>query len=169
MRIMGIDFGERRVGVAVSDPTGTLASPLPTLKRRAGKRPPLGALAALVEEYEIEGLVIVLPLTPRGDDSPWTRAVREFGEALALRTGLPLHFVDERFTSARAERAVRGIGLPRGKREEKERIDAAAAVLILQSWLDRRRSEEEEMEPEPREPGPDGRVESGRGIGEVEG
>jgi putative Holliday junction resolvase len=59
------------------------------------------------------------------------------GEKLAERTGLPLHLVDERFTSARAERAVRGVGLPKGKREQKERVDAAAAVLILQAWLDR--------------------------------
>jgi len=139
MRILGIDFGERRVGVAVSDPTGTLASPLPTLKRRAGKRPPLSALAALVEEYEVVALVLGLPLTPQGEDSECTRAVREVGEALARRTGLPLYFVDERFTSVQAERAVRGVGLPKGKREQKERIDAAAAVLILQSWLNRRK------------------------------
>ena len=149
MRILGIDFGERRVGVAVSDPTGTLASPLPTLKRRAGKRPPLGALAALVEEYEVGALVMGLPLTPRGEESEWTRAVREVGEALARRTGLPVHFVDERFTSVRAERAVRGIGLPKKKREEKERVDAAAAVLILQAWLDRQPKGEEEPIPDP--------------------
>ena len=64
--------------------------------------------------------------------------MREVGEALAKRTGLPVHFVDERFTSVIAERAVRSIGLPRGKREQKERIDAAAAILILQAWLDGR-------------------------------
>lgn len=142
MRILGIDFGERRVGVAVSDPTGTLASPLPTLKRRAGKRPPLAAIEALVEEYEVAALVMGLPLTPRGEDSEWTRTVREVGEALARRTGLPVHFVDERYTSVQAERAVRGVGLPKGKREQKERIDAAAAVLILQSWLNRREKSE---------------------------
>jgi putative Holliday junction resolvase len=153
MRIMGIDFGERRVGVAVSDPTETLASPLPTLKRRAGKRPPLTALEALVEEQEVGALVVGLPLTLDGSESAWTRTVRAFGEALARRTGLPLHFVDERFTSVRAERAVRGIGLPKGKREEKDRIDAAAAVLILQSWLDRRKKGGEVREPEVGDPG----------------
>ena len=136
MRVLGIDFGERRVGVAVSDPTRTLASPLPTLKRRAGKRPPLAALAALALEYEVGALVMGLPLTPGGDESEWTREVREVGEALARRTGLPVHFQDERFTSVQAERAIRSIGLPKGKREQKERIDAAAAILILQRWLD---------------------------------
>jgi len=136
MRILGIDFGERRVGVAVSDPTGTLASPLPTLKRRAGKRPPFAALEALAAEHGVGALVVGLPLTPGGEESDWTRTVREVGETLARRTGLPVHFVDERFTSVRAQRAVRSIGLPRSKREEKGRVDAAAAVLILQSWLD---------------------------------
>jgi len=136
MRALGIDFGERRIGLALSDPTGTIASPLPTLKRRAGKRPPLAAIEAMVRENDVEALVLGLPLTLKGDDSDWTRTVREVGEALAKRTGLPVHLVDERFTSVIAERAVRSIGLPRGKREQKERIDAAAAVLILQAWLD---------------------------------
>lgn len=138
MRVLGIDFGERRIGVAVSDPTGTLASPLPTLKRRAGKRPPFAALEAIVQEYGVEALVMGLPLTPAGEESEWTRVVRESGDTLARRTGLPIHYIDERFTSVQAERAVRGIGLPKRKREEKERVDAAAAVLILQAWLDRR-------------------------------
>ena len=138
MRALGIDFGERRIGLALSDPTGTIASPLPTLKRRAGKRPPLAAIEAMVRENDVEALVLGLPLTLKGDDSDWTRTVREVGEALAKRTGLPVHLVDERFTSVIAERAVRSIGLPRGKREQKERIDAAAAVLILQAWLNGR-------------------------------
>jgi len=141
MRVLGIDFGERRVGVAVSDPTGTLASPLPTLKRRAGKRPPLAALAALAQEYEVGALVMGLPLTPSGDESEWTKEVREVGEALARRTGLPIHFMDERFTSVQAERAIRSLGLPKHKREQKERVDAAAAILILQLWLDRQGGE----------------------------
>jgi putative Holliday junction resolvase len=137
MRVLGIDFGERRVGVALSDPTGTIASPLPTLKRRTGKRPPLAALEALVQEYGVEALVMGLPLTPSGEESEWTMAVREVGNALAKRTGLPVHFMDERFTSVQAERAIRSLGLPKKKREQKERVDAAAAALILQLWLDR--------------------------------
>jgi len=136
MRVLGIDFGERRIGLALSDPTGTLASPLPTLKRRAGKRPPLATLVGIVQDNQVEALVLGLPLTLRGEESDWTRTVREFGQALSERTGLAAHFIDERFTSVRAERAVRSLGLPKSKREQKERVDAAAAILILQSWLD---------------------------------
>jgi len=164
MRVLGIDFGERRVGVAVSDPTGTLASPLPTLKRRAGKRPPLAALEAIVREYEVGALVMGLPLTPAGEESEWTRTVREVGDALASRTGLNIHYVDERFTSVRAERAVRkGIGLPKKKREEKGRVDAAAAVLILQGWLDRQTGPWGEGTPPPSDTDSDTGEEQGQG------
>jgi putative Holliday junction resolvase len=139
-RILGIDYGERRVGLALSDPTATIASPLPTLKRRKGKRPPVAPVARLVEEHEVEEIVVGLPLTLEGEDSDWTREVRRFGEALGERVGLPVAFQDERMTSVRAERAVRSLGLSKEKREEKERIDAAAAVLILQAYLDSRGS-----------------------------
>ena len=142
MRVLGIDFGERRIGLALSDPTGTLASPLPTLKRRAGKRPPLTTLIELIQENKVEALVLGLPLTLRGEESDWTRLIRDVGDALHARTGLPVYYMDERFTSVRAEKAVRGIGLPKKKREEKGRVDAAAAILILQSWLDKRSRQE---------------------------
>ena len=136
MRVLGIDYGQKRIGLALSDPTGTLASPLPTLKRRAGKRPPLKALTDLIREHEVGEIVMGLPLTLDGEDSEWTREVREVADALAERSGVPVHLVDERFTSQRAERAIRAIGLPREKRQQKERVDAAAAILILQGWLD---------------------------------
>ncbi len=137
-RSLGIDYGERRVGIAVSDPTGTIATPLSTVKRRRGKRPPVAKIARLAEEYDVGELVLGLPLTLEGTDSEWTREVRDFGSKLAERCGLPLALVDERMTSVRAERAVRhGMGLKRSEREEKERVDAAAAVLILQTHLDR--------------------------------
>ncbi|TVP58722.1 MAG: Holliday junction resolvase RuvX [Gemmatimonadales bacterium] len=138
MRVMGVDYGEVRVGLAMSDETRTLASPLPTLRRRRGKRAPLKALQELGEEHGVSAVVFGLPLELSGEESDWTREVRSVGEALAARLEVPVHFVDERMTSVRAERAVRSIGLPKGKREEKERIDAAAAVLILQGWLDHR-------------------------------
>lgn len=139
-RILGVDYGERRVGLAVSDPTGTIASPLPTLTRRKGKRPPVAPIARLAEEHEASAIVVGLPLTPEGEESDWTREVRAFGDALGERTGLPIAYQDERMTSVRAERAVRSLGLSRQQREEKERIDAAAAVLILQAYLDSRSS-----------------------------
>ena len=138
MRALGIDFGKRRTGVAVSDPTGVIAQPLPTLKRRTGKRMPLGALKKLAESYSAQMIVVGLPLAPSGDDTDWTRTVRKAAERLSERSGIPVELVDERYTSARAERTVRSLGLPKRKREEKHRVDAAAAVLILQSWLDAR-------------------------------
>lgn len=139
MRVLAIDFGERRVGLAVSDPTGTLASPLPTLKRRAGKRPPLKALEAVAAEWGVEAIVMGLPLDLSGSETEWSMQVRDVADELGRRLGLPVHFVDERMTSVRAERAVRSLGLPKHKREEKGRVDQAAAILILQFWLDRER------------------------------
>lgn len=137
---MGLDVGERRIGIALSDPTGSLASPLPTLTRRRGKRAPIQQLADLAAAHGVTALVVGLPLNLAGEETDWTREVRSVGRALAQRTGLPVDFVDERMTSVRAERQIRGSGLPRGERERKDRIDAAAATLILQAWLDRRRA-----------------------------
>lgn len=136
-RVLGIDYGERRVGLAISDPSGTIAQPLPVLLRRAGKRAPVQALADLAAQHEVEHVVIGLPLTLAGDDSEWTHEVRAFGEKLAGRAGVGVTFADERMTSVAAERAVRALGLNRRERERKERVDAAAAVLILQAFLDR--------------------------------
>ncbi|HEU4558047.1 MAG TPA: Holliday junction resolvase RuvX [Longimicrobium sp.] len=137
-RTMALDYGERRIGVAVSDPLRMIASPLATLQRRAGKRPPWAEITKLVEEQEVDEAVVGLPLDLSGDETEWTREVREFGEDLARRTGLPVNYVDERMTSVAAERAVRGMGLKRSEREQKERIDAAAAALILAAWLRQR-------------------------------
>lgn len=136
MRILGIDFGERRIGLALSDPTGTIASPLPTMARRAGKRPPIKALAEIAAENDVEAIVMGLPLNLAGDETEWCAEIRRVGALLEDRTGLSVRYVDERMTSVQAERAVRSLGLPKKERERKERIDAAAAVLILQRWLD---------------------------------
>lgn len=139
MRVLGIDYGRRRIGLAVSDPTGTIASPLETVRRRAGKRPPVARLADLAREHQVERLVMGLPLDLQGEETPWCAEIRAVGERLASRLGLPVEYVDERFTSVRAEKAVRSLGLGKAKREDKRRVDAAAAVLILQAWLDRAR------------------------------
>lgn len=136
-RVLAFDFGERRIGVAVSDPTRTIATPLPTLSRRAGKRPPWVEITRVVEEQEATELVVGLPLDLQGEEGPWAREVRAFGEQLTERTGLPVHWIDERLTSVQAERTVRSLGLRRFAREQKERVDAAAAALILQQFLAR--------------------------------
>lgn len=139
-RYLGVDYGERRIGVALSDPSATIAQPLPTLPRRKGKRPPVAKLIAIIAEHDVAGIVVGLPLSLDGEENEWTREVRAFGEKLGTRADRPVAFIDERMTSVSAERAVRSIGLPRRERERKERIDAAAAVLILQSYLDRLRN-----------------------------
>jgi putative Holliday junction resolvase len=139
LRALGVDFGERRIGLAISDPTGTLASPLPTLRRRSGKKPPMRALEAVARGHEVEALVFGLPLSAGGDETDWTREVRWVGTTLSERLGVPVHFVDERFTSARAEREIRSLGLRKSRREDKSLVDAGAAVIILQAWLDRPR------------------------------
>jgi putative holliday junction resolvase len=135
-RILGIDYGERRVGIAISDPTATIAQPLSVLVRRPGKRPPVQAVADIAAEHDVSHIVIGLPLTLAGDDSDWTREVREFGDKLAQRSGRGVSFADERLTSVMAERAVRSLGLRKQEREQKQRVDSAAAILILQAYLD---------------------------------
>lgn len=134
-RILAVDYGERRIGLALSDPLQMIASPLPTLKRKRGKRPPIQAIIDIAQTNDVASLVVGLPLTLDGSESDWTREVRTFGETLSRRSGLPVAFVDERMTSVAAERAVRSLGLPKKERERKDRIDAAAAVLILQAHL----------------------------------
>lgn len=135
-RVLAVDMGERRIGVAISDPSRTIAQPLDTLRRRPGKRPPWTALLELIARYEVEAVVVGLPLTLAGEDSDWTREVRDFADGLARRSDVSVSLADERMTSVLAERAVRALGLPRAERERKERVDAAAAMIILQAFLD---------------------------------
>lgn len=133
---MGLDLGERRIGVALSDPTATLATPLDTVHRRRGKRPPLKALEGLARAHDVAGLVVGLPLTLSGDEDAWCAEVRRIGDELARRLEIPVAYVDERMTSVQAEQAVRSSGRRRAQREEKDRVDAAAAAVILQRHLD---------------------------------
>ncbi len=139
-RILAIDYGTKRIGLALSDSSQTLATPLPTLVRRAGKRPPWQELMRIVQENDVAEIVVGLPLALNGDDSVWTEEVREFAAKLRERTGKPVVLLDERLTSVRAERLVRGSGLKKSAREEKARVDAAAAAILLQAHLDARRS-----------------------------
>ena len=139
-RTIAFDFGERRIGVAVSDPTRTIATPLTTLQRRAGKRPPWPEIGEIVRQQEADEAVVGLPLDLAGEEGAWAAEVRAFGDDLARRTGLPVHWMDERLSSVRAERAIRGMGLKKSDREQKERIDAGAAAVILEGFLALRRN-----------------------------
>lgn len=136
MRVLGVDFGQKRVGLAVSDPTGTVATSLETLKRREGKRPPLAELERIGKSLGVEHVVFGLPLDLRGRENDWCGEVRDVGRRLGERLGVDVSFVDERLTSVHAERTLRSFGLRKKTRERKDRIDAAAAQLILQAWLD---------------------------------
>ncbi len=136
MRALGVDFGKKRIGLAVSDPTNTLATPLETVHRRAGKRPPIARIAEIARHFDVAHVVVGLPLGLDGKENPWCVEVRAMAEKLGARLDSEVSFVDERLTSVRAERAIRSMGLSKRDREQKGRVDAAAAQLILQSWLD---------------------------------
>ena len=140
-RVLALDYGLRRIGVALSDASGTLATPLTTLGRRAGKRPPVAAILGLIGNHEAEAVVVGLPLDRRGGENEWTAEVRAFGRQIEKRSGLPVFFMDERYSSVEAEARIRSIGLPRKARENKARIDAGAAAIFLQDWLDARRAD----------------------------
>ena len=132
-RWMAIDWGERRIGLAISDPTGTIASPAGAIERRAGKRAPVAELVRRATTLEALGIVMGLPLDGNGDDTPRSIECRRVAHELARRTSLPVALLDERFTTAVALRAVREMG---GKtRERKADVDALAATVLLQQAM----------------------------------
>jgi putative Holliday junction resolvase len=133
-----LDWGQVRIGLALSDESQTLASPLETLVRRRGKRFPMPRLLELVAEHRPVGIVVGLPLTPEGDEGESAIESRALAESVAARTGLPLELWDERLTTARALRAVREQGgSTRGRKED---VDALAAAVLLQHFLDARKA-----------------------------
>jgi putative Holliday junction resolvase len=130
---MAVDYGERRIGLAISDPSGTIASPAGHIVRRAGKRPPVAELIRRAEALEARGFVVGLPLDGNGDETPRTEEVRRVAAALETRTGLPVRLLDERFTTAAARRAIREMGgSPRDRRGD---VDALAATVLHQHAL----------------------------------
>lgn len=134
-RLMAIDYGERRVGLAISDPTGTIASPAGAIVRRAGKRPPVAEILRRAESLEAKGFVVGLPLDGNGDETPRSREARAVADTIARRSGKPVELVDERYTTAAALRAVREMGgSTRGRKSD---VDALAAAVLLQRVLDR--------------------------------
>jgi putative holliday junction resolvase len=132
-RLLAIDYGDRRIGLAVSDPTGTIASPVGYIDRRRGKRPPIAEMIRRGTELGAEGYVVGLPLDENGDDTPRVAEVRQIAAELEKRTGLSVRLVDERFTTAAALRAVRAMGgSTRGRKGD---VDAIAATVLLQHAL----------------------------------
>jgi putative pre-16S rRNA nuclease len=134
---LGVDVGTVRVGVALSDPGGMLATPLVTLRRDERDRSDLRRLVELVAEYEVVEVVVGLPRTLAGQEGPAALAARRYGDELAPLLDVPVCFTDERMSTVVATRALR----ERGVRGRKQRavVDQAAAVAILQGWLDARR------------------------------
>ncbi|MEA2010181.1 MAG: Holliday junction resolvase RuvX [Actinomycetota bacterium] len=133
-RILGLDPGERRVGVALSDPTGTIASPHSVIDRRSVEL--AEAVRALCVEHDVERVVVGLPTGLSGVEGPSAKAARTVGDAVAEATGLPVAYQDERFTTVTAEAALLEGGVRRAKRRDVR--DKVAAAVILQTYLDRK-------------------------------
>ena len=132
-RILAIDLGDRRIGLAISDPSGTIASPAGHILRRAGKRPPVTAIVERGRALHATSFVVGLPLDEEGEENARTVEARRFAATLEERTGLPVSLVDERFTTAAALRAVREMGgSTRGRKGD---VDALAATVLLQHAL----------------------------------
>jgi putative Holliday junction resolvase len=132
-RLLAIDYGERRVGLAISDPTGTIASPAGVIVRRAGKRPPIAEIVRRADALEARGFVMGLPLDGNGDETPRTAEVRAIAAELTKRTGFSVVLVDERYTTAKALRAIHEMGgSTKGRKGD---VDALAATVLLQHAL----------------------------------
>ncbi len=139
-RRIGIDVGSVRIGIASSDPGGILATPVETVSRSKAKgaaSADVARVVAIIEEYEAVEVVIGLPRTLRGESGSAVKAAEGFAKALSKRIpGVPIRMSDERLTTVSATRALRESGV-RG-RDQRSVIDQAAAVAILQGWLDER-------------------------------
>lgn len=133
MRVLGIDFGLKRVGLAVSDRTGTLVSPFKTIERTTRDKL-FDELTEIIDKEAIEAVVVGLPLSLDGEDTMTTRQARNFAASLGRRTDKPIHLMDERLTSAQAEEELNAANV-RGKKR-KMALDSQAAVVILRSWLE---------------------------------
>jgi putative Holliday junction resolvase len=137
VRVLGLDIGSVRAGVAVSDPSGTVATPRAVLDARRLLEDP-GELKAIVEDEGVELLVVGLPVTMAGEEGSQAERARIAGEALGRALGLPVEYFDERLTTVEASAAMRAGGVR--SRAQRGRLDAAAAALMLQAYLDARKA-----------------------------
>ena len=140
MTVMALDPGAKRIGVAVSDPRESFAMPVEPIEVR-GDGGHFKTIAAAAEARGVELIVVGLPLDMDGTEGPAARRARELATAVGRTTGRRVELFDERLTTAQAEREMIGRGMRREKR--KERIDSAAAALLLDAWLEVRRGSEE--------------------------
>ena len=131
MRLMGLDLGERRIGVAVSDPGRVLARGIEVIERRSVEKD-LAAIARLAEEYEVAAIVVGYPRRLNGTAGEEAKKAEAFAAQIEAHLGLPVTLWDERLSTVRAARAV----AEGGKRKRRLGIDAVAAVVILQDYLD---------------------------------
>lgn len=140
MRHLAFDIGERRIGVAVSDPTGRVATPVTVLDAKllaADMKP----LRRLIDDYEPETFVVGLPLTMAGDEGPQAASVRSTVQRLLEPFGIPVAYHDERLSSAAAERAMAEAGSD--SRARRGSVDMVAAAILLQGYLDAHREEQD--------------------------
>jgi len=137
-RLLAVDWGERRIGLALSDETQTLAQPLTTLTRRAGKRFPMAQLVDLVNRHHVTGIIVGLPLDETGAEGDAAHAAKALADDIKRRVGdVEVTMWDERMTTARVLAAVREMGgSTRGRKAD---LDAMAAALLLQHYLDSKR------------------------------
>jgi putative Holliday junction resolvase len=139
-RALGVDLGSKRIGVAVSDRGGIIASPLTVVARSRSRRHDHDRLAALVDEEQAEVVVVGLPRSMSGELGPAARGVLKEVQALATVVGVPVETYDERLTTVAAESALREGGVRGAARRQV--VDKVAAAVILQGWLDARRLHE---------------------------
>ncbi len=133
---MALDYGERRIGVAVTDPSGRLAQPLETVNRpREAPDRALARVCELVGEYDVGQIVVGLPLQMDGHPGAQAGTTRAFGAEVEARTGVPVEYLDERLTSAQARRVLAQAGGRPGR--NKDRVDRVAAAILLDTYLER--------------------------------
>jgi len=132
-RFLAVDYGAKRIGLAIADTIGMIATPAGFIAKRVGKRPPIAEIMRRAEALEARGFIVVLPLDGDGNETEWTAEVRRVGSELGLRTNLPVRFLDERYTTSASLRTIREMeGSTRGRKGD---VDAMAAAVLLQNAL----------------------------------
>jgi len=137
VRTLALDYGERRIGVAISDPTGIIAQPLETISAHAGGRDALERIAELVRSHEVEQIVVGLPVHMNGRKGPEVERAKAFGERVRKRAGVDVAYLDERWTSVEATRALDETGVKR--KDQRGKVDPIAASILLRTWLEMKR------------------------------